>query len=515
MNIKQTIFGALSNLGSTCVVGERRTGKTSLLLDIHRRIHAFRESQSIISIYMDCSDFSNIEDFWKDFIANLKVEASGQITHQIDALYLQNGVAVDIESIADRILKTITITHSIVMLLDEFDYVLENEAFAGNFLLRLRKYGSLHNVAYVTASRQRLETHYSSPTPSPFFNIFLVAILGLFPENEARDLLNKTLEDGNPVFNENEIVHLLQVSGCYPYFLQLAASILFTMKYGDEEIDTNWREIHLTRFDAASRQHFDYFWKKSSDEEKELLGDLSSGEENIIIQEETVKLLMERSLVKVHESKLFPFSPVWSSWVLHQVETEIKQSLGRDVETLSELSNTQQVNDDQLKEKVSNRKKQEEHRNMFIDIEKLILQQSNQANYTEVEANMTDKKTIIKDIHGSIVNVESLLENVTQTISAIPYADSDEKDKLAELVNQFKQALKELPPDKQTEAQKLSKRLEALINEANDDEPEKDVIEANGNSLLKAAKNVKNVVPTVLAISKEIITFIIRMASNQ
>lgn len=323
LNIKQTVLGALGNLGSVCIVGERRTGKTSLLFDIHGRIRTMGKSQPIICVYMDCSDISTIADFWKEFIAQLKLEASGQLVSQIDAIYSSD--RPDIEATADRVLKTITITHSVVMLLDEFDYILEKDAFAGNFLLRLRKYGSLHNVAYVTASRQRLEAHYSSPTPSPFFNIFLVTILGLFPEHEARELLNKTLQDGNPVFNEDEIVHLLQVSGCYPYFLQLAASILYTMKYGNAETYSNWREIHLTRFYAASRQHFDYYWEKSSDEEKELLWKLSTGKENMVMREETVKMLIERSLVTTSRNRLLPFSPVWATWIVNRVESKEEQ----------------------------------------------------------------------------------------------------------------------------------------------------------------------------------------------
>jgi len=326
--IKQTILGALSNMGSTCVIGERRTGKTSLLLEIQRQLRELSRALPFIGVYIDCSYTLTVTRFWKEFVSQLKLEAGGQLTRQIEAL--QSLGFSDLEAASDHIIKVVSSTHSIVMLLDEFDSVLENEEFAGEFLLRLRTYGSLHNVAYVTASRQRLEVHYTSPTPSPFFNIFVVSVLGLFPEHEAHSLLGKTLLDGSPVFNREEIEHVLRISGRHPFFLQLAAFILYTMKHVKTEgLVADWRADHIRQFETSARQHFEYYWEKSSTEGRRRLLSLAKGEGSLSESDEALKTLRERSLVAKVNGRIQPFSPIWADWILRYgtLEQETKKDI--------------------------------------------------------------------------------------------------------------------------------------------------------------------------------------------
>jgi hypothetical protein len=313
--IKQTIVSHLSNMGSTSVIGERRTGKTSLLLEVQRQLREFTGPLPFTSVYIDCSTTPTVTSFWKQFVEGLRIEADKTLIVQMDRLGLFD--LTELEAASHNIIRTFSSTNSIVMLLDEFDYTLESNQFPSDFLLRLRNYGSLSQVAYITASRQRLEAHYTNPTPSPFFNIFLAVILGLFSEMEARALLQQSLIDGSSVFNEEETEYLLEISGSHPFFLQLAAFILYRIKYNQaEEPLSDWKSEHRKAFEASARQHIEYYWKKSSPEEKQLLISLCKGNQVRLEERKAFRTLTERSLVIKKQDQARPFSPIFAEWIL-------------------------------------------------------------------------------------------------------------------------------------------------------------------------------------------------------
>lgn len=312
--IKQTILGNLSNMGSTSIIGERRTGKTSLLLDIQRELRELTAPRPFTAVYIDCSTTRTIETFWTVFIEELRLEANRQFAAQLDGL---RSLSSEAEILSRNIIRTLSSINSIVMLLDEFDCILESDEFAGDFLLNLRNYGTLSQVAYVTASRQRLETHYTNPTPSPFFNIFLTTVLGLFSEKEVRTLLERNLPTGMPIFSELEIAYLVRFSGCHPFFVQLAGFILFRIKYSEaDESQSDWKDQHQNEFEIAARQHLKYYWNKSTAEEKALLVSLSEGMLPPSVPGRVLKNLLERCLVSKDGDRVQPFSPIWSEWIL-------------------------------------------------------------------------------------------------------------------------------------------------------------------------------------------------------
>src|SRR5687767_15421966 len=109
-DIKQRIIGGLRN-NSTHIIGERRTGKTSLLLEIQRRLREIKEGQPFLAIYMDCAQTHRLEQFWRVFISQLKLEASGQtaqIVNQIETFSSPD--KSDIEIVAERIIKAVSLT---------------------------------------------------------------------------------------------------------------------------------------------------------------------------------------------------------------------------------------------------------------------------------------------------------------------------------------------------------------------------------------------------------------------
>lgn len=117
------------------------------------------------------------------------------------------------------------------------------------------------------------------------------------------------------------------------------------------------------------------------------------------------------------------------------------------------------------------------------------------------------------DFRGAMLNIKSTLSNVTQTIGALPLADSSTKAELEKLVKDLNDALQQVPPDKTQEARAVAKSAERLIEDAKEAQPNKAAIEISGEGLKQAAQNLAGVVPTVLTIATQIVAAIARFVA--
>lgn len=97
----------------------------------------------------------------------------------------------------------------------------------------------------------------------------------------------------------------------------------------------------------------------------------------------------------------------------------------------------------------------------------------------------------------------TILGNVTQTINALPHGDDAQKAELVQLVNELQEQLARVPEERVKDAAKVSKRVEALAREI--DSKDKEMIEIAGESLKRAAQDLKDVLPTVLTIATQIV----------
>ena len=121
-----------------------------------------------------------------------------------------------------------------------------------------------------------------------------------------------------------------------------------------------------------------------------------------------------------------------------------------------------------------------------------------------------DKISQSGDFRGAIVNVASHLQQVRQSIGAIPHADEASKAELAQLVQQLQEALAQVPADKQEEAEAVAIATKDLVEKAQAEKPNRASIQISGEGLKKAAENLAGVMPTVLTIAGQIVTAIVR-----
>ena len=104
------------------------------------------------------------------------------------------------------------------------------------------------------------------------------------------------------------------------------------------------------------------------------------------------------------------------------------------------------------------------------------------------------------DFRGAVLNIESRLENVVQTLGTMPNAAPDQRQELARLVGELKAALAQVSPEAVGAATNLTKRVEALAEEAAGDAPDPEYVRDLGESLRRAAGKLPGVATLVAAI---------------
>jgi hypothetical protein len=114
------------------------------------------------------------------------------------------------------------------------------------------------------------------------------------------------------------------------------------------------------------------------------------------------------------------------------------------------------------------------------------------------------------DFRGAIVNVDSILTNLRQSIGADSTMDVAIRGELSELIDQLNQALEKLPSDSAQEAEAVAWAAESLVEAAIEDSPNRFKIEITREGLMKAAQNIATVMPIVLSIAEKIVSVIQR-----
>ena len=105
---------------------------------------------------------------------------------------------------------------------------------------------------------------------------------------------------------------------------------------------------------------------------------------------------------------------------------------------------------------------------------------------------------------GSIINYQSTLTNVQQSIGSTPLLSGDAKAELTQLVGELKEALTDVSEDGADDAEVLVRHAEAAVNELNIAKPNKKWLQANIEGLEKAAKNLERILPPVVGIAVKI-----------
>ncbi len=295
--IEQVYSRLLSAAESTSIVGESRTGKTSLLkIMAHPATQAkFNlDPKKYVFIYQD---FQYLEDetvptrFWQRVLRTIRrgVRSYEEVVAEIEFSLkdeIDNYTLDDIFTLIDE-----EDLH-IVLLMDEFENVTSNQNFDNDFFGGLRALAIHHNLALITSSRRDLVelTHSDELRSSPFFNIFASINLRSSSEKEAMALLDTYLANSEVKFLLSEFNVIFAIAGYHVYLLQMACYHLFAA-YQDDLDDAARRRYLLDQVRSEVKSIFHTYWRNSSSSQQILLAVLAMRELENKEDQDTVEVL--------------------------------------------------------------------------------------------------------------------------------------------------------------------------------------------------------------------------------
>lgn len=256
--LRRLAGGILNGGQSAALVGEPRTGKTSLLrylMSEETRQALFGEGGGNIRFqFLDTQMLGAGFDppgFWERCLSPL-----AEVVRQDEALH-SAWRTCRLEKFGTFVLERLfaqlqAAGWQLVLLLDEFDAVLHHPVLnQSEFYGGLRSLASRYeSLVLVIASRQSLgdlnrATQEFSRMGSPYFNFMQEINLAAFKKQEALVLLSR----GRPYFSPSDEAWLWQIAGGHPFLLQAAAAALWDM-YADGNPEAS------VRFEQAGKEFY-------------------------------------------------------------------------------------------------------------------------------------------------------------------------------------------------------------------------------------------------------------------
>ena len=300
---------------SVAITGERRIGKSSLLWFLQQSENAksyLADPERTIFVLRDFQE--NREMTPEEFCATLLAPLSKRIPNtQIDGSY---------DSMLEAVQHLDAQGFKLIILLDEFETVTQNPNFGARFYAFLRSLANRYNVAYITSSRVPLQhlCYSRQIADSPFFNIFSSMHIRGFGEAEAQELIAvPSQKAGIPL--EAHADFLLDVGGSYPFFLQIACSILFEHLQTGEALDDYGREEVEMGIMEEAEPHFTYIWERMDEAGQRVCSSIAEDKPVDVRERGTLRSLIQQGYVVESEDHKEHrlFSSLFARWILESV----------------------------------------------------------------------------------------------------------------------------------------------------------------------------------------------------
>jgi hypothetical protein len=267
------IFERIMKRESTSLVGQRRSGRTSVLYQVMNEIVQAKylpEDHSLLSVYVDPHlGIETPHDFFHKVFRSKKGQEPSfmfQTHDQID--YGQ--VTEYLEEVEQK---------RLILLLDEFECVVEKDAFPLDFFTFLRAIANNYDVSFITATQMELHKCCRPEiVGSPFWNIFAPVHIGPFSQEEFDHFIEETSRRSGVLLQgyKNEIADL---AGRFPFFVQMACWHYFeTVQIKGGQVSISDHAAIRRQFAEEARGHFIYAWDHLDSDEQEMVLALAKGE---------------------------------------------------------------------------------------------------------------------------------------------------------------------------------------------------------------------------------------------
>lgn len=272
--IRQILNRLLSSAHeSTSIIGERRIGKTSLLSYLSNPQASAGlglTPDKYCLVYVDFQGLTDITPtrFWQRVLKKMsRAVADESLKPTIDQLSSQT--EFDLFDLEDLFQTTMDNGMTVVLLMDEFEYVTENPNFKSDFYGGLRTLAIHSGVALLPATRRELVDlcHSEEIKGSPFFNIFANVVLRPFSRDEVNTMLYAYARSAEAEFTPEEADFIWATAGGYPIFVQMAGYYWMEGRAQGLE-DKALTQFTVSNFVQQAQSHYTYLWSHCSENEK-------------------------------------------------------------------------------------------------------------------------------------------------------------------------------------------------------------------------------------------------------
>ena len=335
--IRQILNRLLSSAHeSTSIIGERRIGKTSLLNYLSNpetaKVLGLAPDQFCL-VYVDFQGLTDItpQRFWQRVLGKIaRSICDDSLKPVIESVIKQN--KFDLFDLEDVFEKSQDRGLTVVLFMDEFEYVTQNQNFTSDFFGGLRALAIHHGVALVPATRRELADlcHSEEIKGSPFFNIFANVVLRPFSRAEVDELLDSVSQESGQSLDRADRDFIWSLGGGYPLFVQMAGYYLVESRL-QNLARKDLAKFVTDNFIQQADSHYTYLWGHCSDSEKITLQTLLTlglqpeSPKNVPTLENLTRLrtripqdlavLGKRGLVAETEGQYRIFSSTFENWI--------------------------------------------------------------------------------------------------------------------------------------------------------------------------------------------------------
>jgi serine/threonine-protein kinase len=295
---------------SVSIVGERRIGKSSLLRALLRRKQLFlRRPDEYLFVYLDLHEkvHGDISNFFAALIEGLGLTRQNADIGKVAPTY--EGIRTAVAQIDRSRLK-------LVLVLDEFEAVTQNEKFTIEFFSFLRSLPNNYAVSFIVSSSRELQDlcHSKEVAGSPFFNIFHKLNLGSFTPEEAAELIAQPSAAAGYSL-EPYASFLVGMGGYFPFFLQMACCTFFESRNDSQAAQEPDIEHIRSKFLEEALGHFEYVWDHLSERERTACSRIGARDQLNEQDRSFIRALIRRGYVFERAGEMRLFSDVFEEFI--------------------------------------------------------------------------------------------------------------------------------------------------------------------------------------------------------
>jgi DNA-binding response OmpR family regulator len=267
------LFEAIANQQPVALVGEHRSGNTSVLYqmqheDVQKRFLPPGVADGLLFIYVNAQlATEGPEALYRRLARALRRQDEGaevDLEEAIDQFWIEDYL----EELADR-------DKRLVLLFDEFDVL---ASFPSSFWEWFRGLITEYDMSIVVASRIELGSFRDEwGSGSPFFNMFRTIYLGSLSAAELDSFIAGTSKaSGVDLSVAREAIE--ELGGRFPYYVQVAAALFFELA-GNGGLSNDADAVARVRAEFRQRtaDHFDDIWARLPAAERDALAWLALG----------------------------------------------------------------------------------------------------------------------------------------------------------------------------------------------------------------------------------------------